>query len=42
MDWLVRDWNFFGLHGQIWMLLFAAGLALYIAVLVFTASQRLR
>jgi succinyl-CoA synthetase beta subunit len=34
MDWLIRDWQFFGLHGQVWMLVFAAGLALYIAVLI--------
>ncbi len=34
MEWLVSDWQFFGLHGQVWMALFAAGLALYIAVLI--------
>jgi hypothetical protein len=34
MDWLVHDWQLFGLHGQVWMALFAAGLAVYVAVLV--------
>jgi hypothetical protein len=34
LDWMIHDWEFLGFHGQIWMPVFAAGLALYIAVLV--------
>lgn len=34
MDWLVRDWHFFGLNGQVWMPLLAGGLTLYIPVLI--------
>lgn len=39
MDWLVRDWHFLGFNGQMWMLLIAAGMALYIAVLLFVRQR---
>lgn len=42
MDWLVADWHFLGLNGQMWMPLFAAGLALYIAVLIFVRHYNTR
>jgi hypothetical protein len=42
MDWLVDDWHFFGLHGQVWMALFAAALALYVAVLVLVRHYNTR
>lgn len=39
LDWLVRDWTFFGMTGQVWMLVFGCALALYIAVLVITRHR---
>jgi hypothetical protein len=40
LDWLVHDWHFLGLTGQVWMPLMAAGLALYIAVLIVARRRR--
>jgi hypothetical protein len=40
LDWLVRDWTFFGMTGQVWMPVFGGALALYIAVLVITRHRR--
>jgi hypothetical protein len=40
LDWLVHDWHFLGLTGQIWMPLMAAGLALYIAILIVARRRR--
>jgi hypothetical protein len=34
LDWLIHDWHFLGLTGQIWMPVFAAALLLYLAVLI--------
>jgi hypothetical protein len=36
IDWLLTNFEFFGLNGQNWMLAFAGAFAVYIAVLVIT------
>ena len=36
IDWLLANFEFFGLNGQNWMLAFAGAFAVYIAVLVVT------
>ncbi len=41
VEWLVKPWDLFGLDGQNWMWLVAAGLALYaIAMLVARGGAR--
>ena len=34
LEWLIHDWHFLGITGQIWMPVFAAGLLLYVVVLL--------
>lgn len=40
LDWLVHDWHFLGLDGQVWMPLMAAALAAYIAALLVMRRRR--
>jgi hypothetical protein len=40
LNWLLADYQLFGLTGQNWMLVFGGGLLLYIAVLAIAAHRR--
>lgn len=40
VNWLLRDFDLFGLPVQNWMFVFAGGLALYMVVLLLNQHRR--
>ena len=42
LDWLLRDWTFFGMTGQIWMPVIGAALLVYAVILTLVRRRNTR